>query len=142
MKKLEIIIVLNLGRFNKKLLKNDNSKYKDFLISLFDFNSLDEFVYIVKNRVFEKPKCPTCGKQLEYSVSKGRYKFHCNSSCAASDKNVIIKRQNTNIKLYGSVNNHKKQKETMLRKYSVESALSFGELRDKGIKTKLEKYRR
>lgn len=47
--------------------------------------------------------CPICGKRCKYNkFSKGYFK-HCSYNCSASDKNTKKKREDTNLKLYGSI---------------------------------------
>ena len=67
---------------------------------------------MINHNIAEAPKCPTCGKTLEFSINKHRYKHHCNSQCAAKDPNVITKREQTCLIKYGnkSFNNHEKYK--------------------------------
>ena len=100
-------------------------------------------ISLILNNINSIPLCPTCGKKLEYSKSKRRFKYHCNSSCAAKDPNVKQKLEQTNLIRHGCLhyNNHDKQKQTMIERYGVESAL-YGntEFRKKGRQTLFDKY--
>ena len=99
-------------------------------------------INFILDGVHSNPTCPTCGEILKYLPSKRRFQNHCCPHCALIDPKAQEKRKKTCLIRYGneSFNNHKKQVETMERRYGVSSALSHSIMREKGLKTKQERY--
>ena len=128
---------------DKELLNNILEKTKFLDINVHIQYPLYFRVSLVLNNISSIPLCPTCGKILEYSQSKRRFKYHCNSVCAANDPAVKQKVEQTNLSRHGCkhYNNHAKQQQTMIEKYGVESALCGNtEFRKKGRQTLFNKY--
>lgn len=129
---------------------NENQQILNFVMNKTQFlKDSDDFKHPMSYRiklvlagVSESPKCPTCGKSLEFSRSKQMFKKHCNSSCASLDPEVVKAHEKTSFERHGCkrFNNHEMQERTMLEKHGVKSALCKSEFRDKGKITLFEKY--
>lgn len=132
------------NKFNLRKFKKDTSVYKDIIQNHYKHDSLEELCYMINHNIAEAPKCPTCGKTLEFSINKRRYKHHCNSQCASKDPNVIVKKEQTCLIKYGnkSFNNHEKYKQTCMQKFGYESALKSPIIRDKIYNTNYQRYGR
>lgn len=149
----------------EKLHLND---YLYFKTRFPDSESFAETIYRVKHGLDERPKCPVCGKTIEFY--DGEFKKHCSAKCSANDKvtrdkckqtckekygidnvfqsaDVIEKIKNTNLERYGETSYVKtdeyknRVKQTNLEKYGVEYAIQSEIVKDKIKQTNLEKYR-
>lgn len=152
-----------------KLSLTEKFYYKDYLYlknRYADSDSFAETVYRIKNKIEEKPHCPTCGKPIKYC---GAYKKHCSAKCSANDpttreickntcqerygvdnvyqsKEVIDKIKNTNIEKYGTssyTRTEEYREKTIhanLKKYGTEYASQSQEIKDKVRNTVKEKY--
>ena len=108
------------------------------------------------------PTCPTCGNELKYNRIKDGYKKYCNDKCVKnskeykekwklswknnnSDGKSIIKRKETVIKKYGSIEQYNNIlflsiKNKQLKKYGVQSYFQTDEFKNKRKKILKEKY--
>lgn len=90
--------------------------------------------------------CLTCGKPTKFISMKSGYRHHCNKKCMNNDKNVQIKRLNTNIKKYGystffsTKETQDKIKQTMQSKYGVSNPYASETIKQKIKETNLKKY--
>ena len=88
-----------------------NKKYPDFLTYIRNrFNDttgnemVRELIYRIEYEIEEHPKCPVCGKLLEFYKREWKYKSFCSKQCKNSDKGKEIIQQktiDTNLKRYG-----------------------------------------
>ena len=90
--------------------------------------------------------CLTCGKPTAFiSMNKG-YRQHCNKKCLNEDKNVQVKRINTNINKYGyktsfsTKETQDKVKQTFNEKYGVSNPYAAEEVKAKIKNSNIEKY--
>lgn len=121
---------------------------KNFLYKTYSFcKSYSEIIYCIKNNISQCPVCPICGKELTYLKSKGRYQYHCCSSCATRDPLVRSKTMATNKQKYGVPNVFDKEspirektEHILLNKYGVKSMMKSPIFYEKSRKTKLDKY--
>lgn len=127
------------GRINSYRLKKISDDELSYLNNRFkDSFSLKETLQRIFYKVYEHPKCPTCGKYLPFygkPKSKiGMFLSHCNVSCANSDPNVYNKQNNTKLQKYGSKNNYQKIQSTVFKKYNVINIFNLQEVRNNNIK--------
>lgn len=74
-------------------------------------------VYSYCNGYAELPTCKICSGAVAYSSNKG-WLTYCSNQCRGKDKNVTIKKQNTNLERYGSTNYLASKEGTEQRKQS------------------------
>ena len=108
-----------------------------------------ELIYRIEYEIEEHPKCPVCGKLLEFYKREWKYKSFCSKQCKNSDKGKEIIQQKTvetNLKRYGcevsSQNKEvkEKMKQTCLEKYGVDCTLKDKNIKNKTIHTWLLNY--
>lgn len=119
-------------------------------------------VYHFITELKEFPLCPTCGKQLKYKNIRYGYSHYCNNKCVKnsndykekwksswkknnSDGKSIIKRNETVIKKYGSIEEYNNNlflsvKDSHLKKHGVEHYFQSEEFKKKRKETLNEKY--
>jgi hypothetical protein len=56
--------------------------------------SIPERVYCIENNIFEIPKCPECGKNVNYLRSK-RYAEFCCQKCSTHSEKILSKMKNS-----------------------------------------------
>ena len=140
--KLKLLCLTPLGK--KKVHISDelyNELFKTFKFA----DSRQEVIFCLKHNIFERPVCPTCGKNLKFLKSKDNYQHHCSRACASSDPIVRKKFISTIISKYSSYENfikkcRQKGKLTCLQKYNSESYLGTDECIRKSKETKLKRY--
>ena len=108
-----------------------------------------ELIYRIEHKIEEHPKCPVCGKLLEFYKREWKYKSFCSQECKNSDKGKKVIQQKaieTNLKRYGckvSSQNQEvkeKMKQTCLEKYGVDCTLKDKNIQNKTIHTWLLNY--
>ena len=131
----------------KKYL-NKNPEIKNYLENLLNEN---ELFYDLKHLIWlivydiELSKCKTCGKILDARKTLSNVKF-CSASCATSNNETTLKRQQTCLEKYGVDNPWKsndvkeKIKNTCLEKYGHENYAQTDEYTKKSKETCLKKY--
>ena len=133
-----------------------NKKCPDFLTYIRNrFNDttgnemVRELIYRIEYEIEEHPKCPVCGKLLEFYKREWKYKSFCSKQCKNSDKGKQVIQQKTvetNLKRYGcevsSQNKEvkEKMKQTCLEKYGVDCTLKDKNIKNKTIHTWLLNY--
>ena len=128
------------NRINSKHVKTINDDELHYLNNRYtDSLCLHETLQRIFYGIEIHPKCPTCGNLLPYygkPLSKiGIFLHHCNVSCANSDPNVYNKQNETKLEHYGSKNNYKKIKQSMLEKYAIDNMFNHEDVRKNNIKS-------
>lgn len=101
-------------------------------------------VKLLLQEKLERPRCLKCGNFTKYS--NGKYALYCCYQCSnkitANDKEVILKKQKTNIEKYGVDNPGKtgRHVETMRNRYGVDSPMKVKEFKEKVLTSQKEKY--
>lgn len=132
-----------------------------------DSLTIQETLYRLKNHIYEKPKCPTCGKELRFNGTK--YFKHCSYKCSANDphtrelcketcrekwgvdnvfqsKEIIAQIQEESLKKYGtkapgqSEECKERRKATNRKKYGCDYASQSQEIIEKIKRTSLERF--
>ena len=127
-------IISDLFFGNRQLKSNVYKKYKNdydseiyqYIINRFkDSKSFDESLYRIKYKVYIRPVCEECGKELKFIKGNGKDIFNrfCCKKCA--NNNELSK---------------KRLKETCLKKYGVDNPAKSQQFKDKYIKYIQEKY--
>lgn len=138
----------NRLKYNKLSVLEKGTQLYDYIIKRYnDSTCLEETVKRIRLKIEKHPLCPTCGRPLPYVGGKENiFRLHCNSKCAALDKEVQKKKANTNIEKYG-VDNPAKSKDikkkiesTNLEKYGHKSSFQSPEVRKKYKENLLKKY--
>lgn len=156
------------GNANRRKLQKSylNKEEYNYLINRFkDAKTLSEVIYRIKYNIEILPKCPVCGKSLNFIKPSKHFQKYCSNKC----KNNSIEHNNlirlTLLKNYGvdnpqkspiilekskvvkllkynneNYNNREKYKQTCLEKFGVRSPLCHGNLRELGKNTLLKKY--
>ena len=90
--------------------------------------------------------CLTCGKPTNFiSMNKG-YRKHCNKKCLNEDKDVQLKRLNTNLDKYGyktsfsTKETQDKVKQTIKEKYDVTNPFQSEQIKEKIKQNNIKKY--
>ena len=133
-----------------------NKKCPDFLTYIRNrFNDttgnemVRELIYRIEYEIEEHPKCPVCGKLLEFYKREWKYKSFCSKQCKNSDKGKQVIQQKTvetNLKRYGcevsSQNKEvkEKMKQTCLEKYGVDNPFKLKEIQNKAKQTCIDRY--
>lgn len=133
-----------------------NKKCPDFLTYIRNrFNDttgnemVRELIYRIEYEIEEHPKCPVCGKLLEFYKREWKYKSFCSKQCKNSDKGKQVIQQKTvetNLKRYGcevsSQNKEvkEKMKQTCLEKYGVDNPFKSKEIQNKAKQTCIDRY--
>jgi len=108
---------------NKWLLEYLNNRFKDSA-------SLYETIDRIKKGIEEKPKCPVCGRPVNYVGKKSKmFTTYCSNTCAGKSEEVIKKKAMTDMAKNGGVrgwtlsNSSKekieKRKKTMIERYGT-----------------------
>lgn len=125
---------------NKYLNENNDIKQYCQKLLIKNENYLNLF-YLIKYFIIEKVElsfCKTCGKQLNIDQTL-RHKIYCSTLCANTNKDFIIKRQNTNIQKFNSItplaNNSVRQQiqQTNIKKYGCKASWNNPQIRRKII---------
>jgi hypothetical protein len=143
LEELKNICLTKTGKLKRQYKIENNKEAIDALKYYFPkSNNIIELLYRLKYNIFEIPKCPTCNKELEYSLTKRRYKYHCNSVCASKDINVQNKLKQTKLEKYGDANFNNKEKfeQTCISKYGCKNYMLSEDFRNKSKITKYNKY--
>lgn len=112
---------------NEKYINKHNPEILTYLYNRFndidDNTTISEILYRICNNIEVVPKCPVCGKRLQF---KSKYGVFCSRKCKYSDKGKLYwKEQITN---------------TMKEKYGVEHALQLDKFKNKLEKNNIKKY--
>ena len=125
------------------LQDNDIKSYLDCNVFSSDYTYKKLIVMILRNEDFTF--CKTCKNLLSYNK---RYQKYCSDKCMKSDKNLMLRRYQTqkenNLKKYGVENPGQLQsvkdkvKQTCLEKYGVESVLQLEHIKECARKNQIE----
>ena len=112
---------------NEKYINKHNPEILTYLYNRFndidDNTTISEILYRICNKIEVVPKCPVCGKRLQF---KSKYGVFCSRKCKYSDKGKLYwKEQITN---------------TMKEKYGVEHALQLDKFKNKLEENNIKKY--
>src|SRR5574337_1372 len=126
--------------------RTDATKYQSIrleienaqLTELSDFHTLNERMWALFNRKYNRPTC-SCGKKLEFRHNHKNYARFCSSACLNHDSDVIKKRNISYSKVDKDVI-RKKIKLTCLKKYGTDYACQSKAIRQKIENTCLQKY--
>lgn len=129
-----------LSNNHKEELDNINSYCNQFNI---DF-TFKEKIWFYYNKLSERPKCKTCGKELKFTNRFDRgYGNFCSVICINNNREEMISRQKKTFNEKYGVDfypQHKdfvaKQKATKLKKYGNENYNNL----NKSVETKIKKY--
>ena len=103
-------------------IKNHRPDIYDFFEKQFPQDlSWSEKNYWFLNDVKDYPKCPICGKRLNYSTAYTRYTSYCCKNCANKSQDRINKIKHTKKERYGDPNwnNFKQSQETCMINHGV-----------------------
>lgn len=104
-------------------------------------NYFDQYLKTIGNST-----CRLCGKKTNWIAGLGKYKTHCNRTCAGNDPHMMEQRNKTNLKRYGTENindtewKQDKSKQTCLQRYNHECSIHSKQSQEKIEQTWLEKY--
>lgn len=143
------IFINSLGRIDSSKLRKrfleKNIDIVQYLNNRFnDSDSYTETIYRIKNKIYEKPKCKTCGKPITYNC--GGFNDFCSTKCSSLNPDVKNKLLKTCQEKYGVDHPLKsnlirnKIKQTCLEKYGVDNPWKSDLIKEKIKQTCLEKY--
>ncbi|MCH5166913.1 MAG: hypothetical protein J1F35_03385 [Erysipelotrichales bacterium] len=118
----------NCGHVSEDELKYLNNRFKDS-------TGPEETIYRIKNKIFERPKCPICGGSIEYR-KYGGFKQYCSRVCANKREGFKEQREKTCLERYGTYNVLTLDK---IRKKSIKLAHTES-AKEKRKQTCLKKY--
>jgi len=153
----------NRRKLQKSYLSNEEYNY---LINRFkDSKTLSEVIYRIKYNIETLPKCPVCGKSLNFIKPSKHFSKYCSNKCKNNSiehnnlikltllknygvdnpqKSKIILEKSKKVKLLKyndeNYNNREKAKQTCLERFGLCSPLCSGNLRELGKNTLLRKY--
>lgn len=130
-----------------------SQKYKDIYNWILQQTSflpqdvkLTERIYCILNDITQPVTCKVCDKPLNFKSFTEGYGKYCSTKCACKDPEYIKKREETNLKKYGSKSFLgtetclNKTKQTLKQKYGVDNIQKVPEIRKKTQQTNLKKY--
>lgn len=128
-------------RYNKKKYLN----IYNYVITRYNDNLnseiiLKENLHRIRLGIEHRPICKICGKYTNFNTNKKTYLNYCSVSCSLKDPEVKKKQDETKLKKYGSVNNHKKYEKTCIEKYGVNNVAKSEKSKNKALLTNIEKY--
>ena len=109
-----------------------------------DSDTVKESLYRIKNQIYEKPKCPTCGQIINFAESE--FPKHCSYKCSANDPHTreLCKetcKQNWGVEnTFQSKEIQRRWQENSLKKYGTKSPGQRKEIQEKRKQTNLKKY--
>ena len=108
----------------------------------FDCTDIHEALYRIKYNIKERPKCPICGKTIQYNDKLHRFNQFCSRICANKNPKLIENRQATMLKKYGvtAVAKLDSVKQKLSDTWKNKSQDELDNIRNKQIKTNLKKY--
>lgn len=142
-------------RDNKGKISGNKLKFLDeetkkiiygFTSFLNDSASLRERLYCMEHNIVEYKICLSCNSKRVTNFINSRYSDYCSLACSNSASQTKKKRQETNIKKYGTPNPFgneevkKKIKETNIEKYGVDNPSKSEEIQQKKLRTNIDKY--
>ena len=101
------------------------------------------------DKYLKQPKegiCLTCGNETSFISMNLGYHQHCNKNCLNKNKDIQIKRINTNLEKYGyktsfsTKETQDKVKETFIKNYGVNNPYAAKEIKQKIKDANLKKY--
>ena len=170
--------ITNKEEINDNFIKN-NIKYDkfidlltnkyiiDYLKNRFnDSNSLLESYQRIQFGIEEKPKCPFCGKPVNWIGKKTKlYTVYCSDKCSGKSLETIQKKKQTQLKNWGTENCYdsekyknvvkekfnveyffqsdvfkEKRKDSLIKNYGTTKLFSVEEIRNKIIETTRKHY--
>lgn len=89
----------------------------------------------ILNDVNSVPKCPVCNGKLKFQRTN-RYSKYCSYACVANSDETKVKKQETIMERYGSMEAYRRQKsekfkETSRKRYGVENPFQSEEVKEK-----------
>ena len=139
----------NFERLNHKKLKNIPNEIIEYLNNRFnDSNSLLESIVRIKYHIEYKPKCPICGKEIEFNNVSNNISKPFNKTCSneCNKKLISLSFKQTCLEKYGLDNISKldniklKKKQTCKEHYGYEVPMQSPILSKKIHNTKIKKY--
>ena len=135
----------NKVKKQEKTIKIHYPEFYEYLMSNYPHDlPFIEKIYWYINLINEHPVCAVCGNRVTFKDSKHGYHRVCSLVCRNADPETKLKKQNTSINKYGSIENANKAKSekikhTLIDKYgSIENA--YAERQEKVKQTNLERY--
>lgn len=131
-----------LGQLDKKFINYIKNRFPDSY-------SEYETWYMLKHNIYEKPKCPICGKPVKINFKHfnlGVFTQFCSDRCKNLSPDLKEKRKQTCMKKYGVENAlqsekiKQKSKKTCMEKYGVEYSTQSNTVKQKRKQTCLDKY--
>ena len=120
------IKIQNLKQLQARFFNPIIITYKELFNALnkeFELTDLEIIYSLYYNIPLEKHNCKVCGKHVSFSLKYKKFKSYCDNKCKAKDKDLINKRLNTFKEKYGST-----------------GVMNIPEIKNKIIKTNLNKY--
>lgn len=105
-----------------------------------------EKLYCYYHNAHEIPVCKTCGHEVNFINMSLGFRTYCSKRCCYNDREWVDKRNETNLKKYGSKGPSsspevkEKMKQTCLRKYGCENPNQNKEIHKKAEQTCLRRY--
>jgi len=113
-------IVKELFKYDKYVNLITNNIIIDYLKNRYtDSDSLLETVQRIRFGIEEKPKCPTCGKPVQWIGKESKmYTTYCSDKCSANNQGTTDKKKATQLEHWGTENCYDSEK---YRKYLKET---------------------
>lgn len=102
--------------------------------------SFQSRIYCIQNNLYDRPKCPNCGKNyLKFRTDIGKFRNYCSYACSRYNEDVKKKREQTTYERYGDkfYHNIDKSRKTRNERYGGWCDSTY---RDKVKKTLFERY--
>ena len=138
------------NRISEKFFKKNYYNLYEIINKKFSIKNFSVKLYCFYNQINKLPKCKNCKKELNYENKRFSFKNgfnqYCSMHCMHTSKDVINNRKNTLLKKYGvdsplkssQIKDNLKSKN--IEKYGVEWYVQTDKYKEKNKKTLLEKY--
>lgn len=135
---------LNKSTCTQRYIQKRYPEFTEYLLSTYPKSlSWPERLYWYKKGLKDWPVCPQCGKRVKFLNLTLGYQIFCSSKCSNTNKEKIKKSENTWIQKYGAVgmaskSAGQKAKETMMKKYGVDSVTKLESWQENAQRTRRE----
>ena len=134
-------------RYTKPIIKKDYPDFYQYIEKSYP-ESLQwkQKLYWFYHNINDYPRCPICGRLLEFLDFTKGYRKYCSCKCASMDPEYRESIKQTCLKKYGCENAfqnkeiQEKYKQTMIKNYGVDNPHKSEEITNRIDKTVLEKY--
>lgn len=108
-----------------------------------DSKTLKETLYRILYNIEIRPVCKSCGNEVEFIGKNGKlFRDYCSNSCSANSKETINKKQQTQLKNWGTLHcyDSEKYQQYLLERRGAKYIYDLSEVKEKRKQTLITKY--